>query len=79
MPVQVAQELDRILGQPLRATSCDLGLLPTDTQRHPSHHQGRQADSLKRRPNDVVLLVSRIHDNASIDSTIRANICDVVD
>ena len=43
VPLPLAEELDRVLGQPLRAAPGDLGLLAGDSLRLSRHRQGRQA------------------------------------
>lgn len=43
MPVQVATELDRVLGQPLHDASGDVGLLPAEAVWPPGDYCGDEA------------------------------------
>ena len=43
MPLPLAGELDRLLGQSLRPAPCDVGLLAAHPLRQPGHGQGRPA------------------------------------
>src|SRR5262249_41625605 len=48
-PVPLAAPFGRLLGQPLRPASRNLGLLPTDALRPPRDDQGRPAILSRRR------------------------------
>ena len=43
VPLRLAPQLDRLLGQPLGPASCDVGLLPAQAAGLSRHRQGRQA------------------------------------
>ena len=47
VPLPLAQELHRLLGQPVRPAPRDVGLLPGDPERNPRHGCGRSAVSLR--------------------------------
>ena len=55
VPLRLAAQLDRLLGQSRRHASCDVGLLPAQAAGLPRDRQGRQA-VLSRIGNDMALI-----------------------